>query len=310
MSDNAVLKLTPVLKDYIWGGYKLKDLFGRDNGGKKISESWEVSVHPDGLSASGGVTLAEYLKNNPYAVNKKGDAFPVLIKYIDAKLNLSVQVHPDDEFARRVERDNGKTEMWYVLRAEAGAGIYCGFKRDTSKSEFIKNVSTGEVEKLLNFIPVKAGDCYLIEAGTVHAIGAGCVICEIQQSSNVTYRVYDYNRKDADGNTRPLHLDKAMKVINFKAFKDNTESGKPGRVGGGSLRLLTRCKYFRCRELVLNGEFSETAEKSFVTLNVLEGAGEVNGLEFKSGDSFFVPCGETFKITGKAKVILTDEGKV
>ena len=182
-------KLAPVLKDYLWGGYKLKGMFGRDNGGKKISESWEVSVHPDGESGCEGGTLSGYLAANPKAVDPEGSPLPVLIKYIDAAQNLSVQVHPDDDYARRVEGDNGKTEMWYILSADEGAGIYCGFRRDTSKEEFLAKVSDGTVEELLNFIPVHAGDCHLIPAGTVHAIGAGCVICEVQQSSNVTYRV-------------------------------------------------------------------------------------------------------------------------
>lgn len=302
----SVLKLSPVLKDYIWGGYKLKELFGRNNGGKKISESWEVSIHPDGLSGADGGTLADYIAENPRSVNKAGGALPVLIKYIDAKQNLSVQVHPDDEYARRVEGDNGKTEMWYILDAEENAGIYCGFKRDTSKNEFLEKVEKCEVEKLLNFIPVKAGDCFLIEAGTVHAIGAGCLICEVQQSSNVTYRVYDYNRRDVAGNLRQLHLDKAVEVINYEAFRDNTKSGAFELCAGGEIRLLTRCKYFRCRELILDGQYREKAENSFIALNVLEGSGEVNGKKFVAGDSFFVPCGDKFTLDGKGKIILTD----
>ena len=307
-SAEKILKLSPALKDYIWGGYRLKELFGRDNGGKKISESWEVSVHPDGLSVSDGGTLAEYISQNPQAVDKAGKPFPVLIKYIDAKQNLSVQVHPNDEYARRVEGDNGKTEMWYIIDADEGAGIYCGFKRDTDRNEFLEKVKDGTVEELLNFIPVKRGDCFLIEAGTVHAIGAGCVICEVQQSSNVTYRVYDYLRRDANGNLRALHIDKAVNVINFNAFKDNTKSGEFVRCEGGNIRRLTECKYFRCRELLLDGEFAERAERSFITLNVLEGSGEIDGLKFESGNSFFIPCGERFTLKGNAKIILTDEG--
>ncbi len=302
----SAIKLTPVLKDYIWGGYKLKDLFGRDNGGNKISESWEVSVHPDGLSASGGGTLADLLVQYPEAVDAAGSAFPVLIKYIDAKQNLSVQVHPDDEYARRVENDNGKTEMWYIVCADKGAGIYCGFKRDTSRTEFLQKVAAGSVEDMLNFIPVKAGDCFLIEAGTVHAIGAGCVICEVQQSSNVTYRVYDYNRKDAFGNPRELHLEKAAEVINYRKFRNVTGSGGFKDCKGGRIRLLTQCKYFRCRELLLDGECLLNAENSFITLNVLEGGGEADGQAFGRGDSFFVRCGESVRLGGNAKIIITD----
>ncbi len=199
--------------------------------------------------------------------------------------------------------------MWYILCADEGAGIYCGFKRDTSRGEFLEKVENGTVEELLNFIPVKRGDCFLIEAGTVHAIGAGCVICEVQESSNVTYRVYDYLRKDADGNFRALHVDKAAEIINYRAYSDRTGSGKSVYCGGGAVRLLTECEYFRCRELLLSGEYSERAERSFVALNVLEGKGEVNGIKFRSGDSFFVPCGESFVLKGRAKIMMTDEGR-
>ncbi len=240
-------------------------------------------------------------------MDKDGSSFPVLIKYIDAAHNLSVQVHPDDEYARRVENDNGKTEMWYVFGAEKGAGIYCGFKRDTNKEEFLSKVKDGTVEELLNFIPVKEGDCFLIEAGTVHAIGAGCVICEVQQSSNVTYRVYDYNRKGADGKPRPLHVEKAVDVINFKAFKDQTNAGSFYPVQGGKMRRLTRFKYFECRKLDLDGTYTEEENNSFTAINVLKGEGKADGKPFKAGDSFFVPCGEKFTLEGKAEIILTTE---
>lgn len=306
----SMLKLTPVLKDYLWGGSRLKELFGRDNGGGIIAESWEVSVHPDGLSRVGSGTLADYIRANPFAVDGQGSPLPVLIKYIDAKQNLSVQVHPDDAYARRVEGDNGKTEMWYVLRAAEGAGIYCGFRKDCSREELLARAKEGTVESLLNFIPVKEGDCYLIKAGTVHAIGAGCVICEIQQSSNVTYRVYDYNRRDASGNLRPLHLEKAAEVIDFRAFRDVTGGGSYVACQGGKVRLLTECAYFRCREMVLKGKYDGFADRSFVALNVLEGSGEAKGTPFRAGDSFFVPCGEHFEIHGNAKIILTDEGRI
>lgn len=163
------------------------------------------------------------------------------------------------------------------------------------------------MEECLNFIPVKAGDCFLIKAGTVHAIGAGCVICEIQQSSNVTYRVYDYNRRGADGKLRPLHVEKAMDVINFKKFKDETGSGAPEPVGGGTVRHLTECEYFRCRELCLDGTYAAKNAHSFTAASVLSGEGTADGEPFKAGDSFFIPCGEAFAFAGKAKIILADE---
>ena len=303
-----MFKLIPALKDYVWGGNRLKTLYGRE-GSDKVAESWEVSVHPDGPSGiAGGGTLAEYLAARPEAAGAAG-GLPVLIKYIDAAQNLSVQVHPDDAFARREEGDNGKTEMWYVIGAEEGAGIYCGFRKDTDKDAFLAKVQDGSVQELLNFIPVKAGDCFLIEAGTVHAIGAGCLICEVQQSSNVTYRVYDYGRL-VNGKPRQLHLDKAMRVINFSAFRDRTGSGKKEPAGEGcALRHLTQCRYFRCRELTLGGTFAEQNDGSFTAIDFLSGEGEINGERFRAGDSFFIPCGEKFEIKGKGLAVLTDSPK-
>ena len=224
-----MIKLNPVLKDYLWGGMKFGKMYGRDNGGKKMSESWEVSVHPDGLSTCEGGTLADYLAKDPQAVDKAGSPFPVLIKYIDAAQNLSVQVHPDDEYARRVENDNGKTEMWYIL--------------------------------------------------------------------------------GADGKLRPLHVEKAVGVINFKAFEDHTNTGTFAAVAGGRMRRLTGCKYFGCRLLDLDGTYSEENKISFTALNVLKGEGKADGKPFKAGDSFFVPCGEKFTLEGKAEIVLTTEGK-
>ncbi len=299
-----MLKLQPVIKDYIWGGTKLKGLFGRDNGDKKISESWEVSVHADGESRYEDGTLGEYIAAHPESAGGDG-TLPILIKYIDAAQNLSVQVHPDDAYARANEGDNGKTEMWYIISADAGAGIYCGFKRDTDKDEFLSKVKDGSVEELLNFIPVKKGDCFLIEAGTVHAIGAGCVICEIQQNSNVTYRVYDYNRVGVDGKPRQLHVDKAVDVINFKKFEDRTCSGEKITFDGGSIKLLTRCEYFACRMLELDGSYAETPDCTFLAINILSGEGEINGEGFTAGDSFYIPCGEKVTICGKAEMVLS-----
>ena len=301
-----MIKLSPVLKDYLWGGEKLKTLFGRKKDGI-IAESWEISVHKDGESTLTGTdtTFAEYLKENPMAVDFSGGQFPVLIKYIDAAKNLSVQVHPSDAYAQKYEHDNGKTEMWYIISADSSAGIYCGFKCDTNKEEFLAKVKDGTVEDLLNFIPVKAGDCYLIKAGTVHAIGAGCVICEIQQNSNITYRVYDYNRRGADGQLRPLHVNKAVEVINFNKFKDETDSGVYKAVGNSKIRELTRCEYFSCRELKLNGEYKERNETSFIAIDIVSGNGEIDGERFVAGDSFFVPCEEEFILNGNATAILT-----
>lgn len=294
-----MVKLQPVLKDYLWGGTKLKGLFGRDNGDKIIAESWEASVHKDGESLlPDGTPLSAYLQ-------EIGEELPILIKYIDAKQNLSVQVHPSDAYAQKYEGDNGKTETWYILSADEGAGIYCGLKTACDKEEFKRKVLDGTVEELLNFIPVKAGDCFLIKAGTLHAIGAGCVICEVQQNSNVTYRVYDYNRVDKDGNKRALHVDKALDVIRFEPYKDETGTGAWQEVEGGKIRLLTECEYFRCKEILTQGKYQAVNDKSFTIVNVLSGAGVINGETFVAGDTFFLKKGEPLCIEGSARLLIS-----
>ncbi len=303
-----MFKLKPILKDQIWGGKRLQELYGRDNQGRNISESWEVSVHSDGESLIEGGTLAEYVSKHPESIGGDGN-LSLLIKYINSAQNLSIQVHPDDEYARLNEGDNGKTEFWYIISADEGAGIYLGFKKDTDRHELLNSINEGTVEELLNYIPVKAGDCFLIEAGTVHAICEGCVICEIQQSSNVTYRLYDYGRKGADGKPRTLHIEKALDVINYNKFTDRTNSGKKLNISGGIMQILTECKYFVCKRLELDGEYFETNEGSFTAVNIISGEGKINGEKFVSGDSFFLPCGEKIKICGRAVAILTSKNE-
>lgn len=303
-----MIKLLPVTKDYLWGGEKLKTLFGVKADGI-VAESWTASVHKDGTSLvdKSDENFAEYLNSNKNSVDAKGGDFPVLIKYIDAKSNLSVQVHPSDEYAAAHENSLGKTEAWYIISADEGAGIYCGFKRDSSKEEFLEKVKDGTALELLNFIPVKAGDCYLINSGTVHAIGAGCVICEVQQNSNITYRVYDYNRRGADGKLRELHIDKAVEVINFNKFKDQTDSGEWQNFSGGKIQLLTKCKYFSLKNLLLSGKFEYVNENSFTVINVIAGDGEIDGEKFKAGDCFYIPLGEKFSLIGEANLLITAE---
>lgn len=303
-----MIKLLPVTKDYLWGGEKLKTLFGVKADGI-VAESWTASVHKDGTSLvdKSDENFAEYLNSNKNTVDAKGGDFPVLIKYIDAKSNLSVQVHPSDEYAAAHENSLGKTEAWYIISADEGAGIYCGFKRDSSKEEFLEKVKDGTALELLNFIPVKAGDCYLINSGTVHAIGAGCVICEVQQNSNITYRVYDYNRRGADGKLRELHIDKAVEVINFNKFKDQTDSGEWQNFSGGKIKLLTKCKYFSLKNLLLSGKFEYVNENSFTVINVIAGDGEIDGEKFKAGDCFYIPLGEKFSLIGEANLLITAE---
>lgn len=296
-----VYKLVPEYKDYLWGGEKLKTDYGKQTDKTPCAESWELSLNPHGLTkVEDGKTLAEVLTSEKTGKNcEKFEFFPVLIKFIDAKQNLSVQVHPSDDYALKYENSYGKTESWYIVEAEEGAGIYCGFKRDTNKEEFLQSLASGEVENLLNFIPVKKGDCYFIPSGTVHAIGAGCLILEIQQNSDLTYRVYDYNRRGADGKLRELHVDKAVKVINFNKYEPKLFAS------GENPRVITECGYFRSRELVLNGGFTEKNANSFTCVTVTDGSGEINGEKFIKGDSFFVCADTEYTLKGTGKVILT-----
>ena len=209
------LKLKAVYKDYIWGGEKLRTKYGKNTDISPLAESWELSCHKDGLSTiDGGVfdgkTLEAYIKENPGCLGTlcEGNELPILIKLIDAADNLSVQVHPDNEQAKEWENQNGKTEMWYVVWADKGAKMTCGVKMDITKTELENAIVENRVEELLNTVPSKKGDVFFVETGTIHAIGKGNVIAEIQQNSNVTYRLYDYDRRDKNGNPRELHIEK------------------------------------------------------------------------------------------------------
>ena len=203
----AILKLKPSGKDYIWGGHKLVDNYGKEMTGDRLAETWELSCNPDGPSfvANGedaGKTLRQYIEEHGKKVLgtncERFEDFPILTKFIDAQDNLSIQVHPDNEYALKNEGQYGKTEMWYVVDAEEGACLYHGFNREISKDEFAKRIEEDTLLEVLNKVPVHKGDVFFIEAGTIHAIGKGLIIAEIQQNSNVTYRVYDYGRVGKD----------------------------------------------------------------------------------------------------------------
>ncbi|MBO5945467.1 MAG: class I mannose-6-phosphate isomerase [Clostridia bacterium] len=292
-------KLRPAFKDYIWGGERLKEEYGKKCDLSPLAESWELSVHPDGeAKTSDGMPLSLALTKADIGKNTAKHAqFPVLTKFIDAKADLSVQVHPSDEYARKYEKSLGKTEMWYVVDAEAGAGIYLGMKEDVSRDEFEKAISEKRLTELLNFFPVKSGDCFFIPAGTIHAIGKGCLIYEIQQSSNITYRVYDYGRVGKDGKERELHVEKAKAVATLTKFE-------PVKFDDG---ILGQCDYFTARKYCIEGGTVLNAnELSFHAVTVISGCGSVAGITFEKGDTFFIPAGYgKYEIKGKAEVIVT-----
>lgn len=305
------VKLTPAIKDYIWGGRRLITDFNKKTDLDKAAESWELSTHPDGASiiADGefkGLTLTEYIdKNGRECIGKNAlafDFFPILIKLIDAKDNLSVQVHPNDEYALRTEHEYGKTEMWYVVDCDEDAYLYYGLTKEVSKAEFEERIKNNTLLEILNKVPVKKGDVFFIPSGTIHAICSGILICEVQQNSNTTYRVYDYDRRDKNGNPRELHIKKAIEVSNlFPAPELKTSDGN----------ILASCKYFTVEKLVAEGELKKKiTDDCFRSVVVLSGSGtlELNGtaLEFKKGDSIFIPAQNgVINITGSAECILS-----
>ena len=308
--------LEPAGKDYLWGGSRLKTEYGKNLPLDPLAETWECSAHPDGTSriASGplkGRSLSDVLEEHPEWMGTKvpgGAGFPVLVKLIDAKQDLSVQVHPDEEFARLHEGDNGKTEMWYVLEAEPGASLACGFSHEVTEQKVRRAVEKGTLSRYLNRTPVHKGDVFYIPPGTVHAIGAGLVIAEIQRSSNVTYRVYDYDRVDRNGKKRDLHIDKALQVMNRGTGMDLRQ--KPRKVSyypGCSREILCRCRYFETERITVNLGFAfSVTDASFQVLLCTEGEGGISTdeltrpLRFHKGECFFLPAG-----TGRCHVIGT-----
>lgn len=294
------LKLYPELKDNLWGGRKLIEKYGKITKNSICAESWELSFHPDGPTRlEDGALLCETVKKDELGKNTDiFDNFPLMIKLIDAKDNLSVQVHPSDEYALSNENSYGKTEMWYIVEADEGAGIYLGFKRDVTEDEVDFAIKNNSLSSLMNFFEVKAGDCFFIPSGTIHAIGTGCLIYEIQQNSNLTYRVYDYGRRDKNGNTRELHVEKAMNVLNFSEYKGVKLDSD----------LLGISKYFTARKAVLNNEkrLFEKDAASFRCVSVTDGSGYINDTPINLGDSYFIPANESFTLSGDMTAIIAE----
>lgn len=315
--------LKPAYKDYLWGGEKLKTEYHKETDLSPLAESWECSTHPDGTSLAlidqNEIPLTEVLKRHPEILGthpRTRDTLPILIKLIDAKKDLSVQVHPDDDYARIQEHGSlGKSEFWYVLEAEPGASLVYGFSQDVTEEQIRQGIADGTIRKYLQKVPVTRNDVFFVQAGTVHAIGKGIVIAEIQESSNLTYRLYDYNRRDRNGNLRELHIDKALDVLNLHS---SAEPVQPMRLlnyqPGFASEFLTRCRYFQVERILLSAEASEvsyyTDSSSFEVLMCVQGQGELKGTEFRipfgKGDTVFVPAdSEKMRFTGKAELLRT-----
>ena len=303
-----ILKLYPECKDNIWGGVKLKEKYGKQTDKEIVAESWELSFHKDGPTRlEDGKTLQESVTKEDLGKNCDGfPFFPMLVKLIDAKQDLSVQVHPSDSYALKHENSFGKTEMWYIVEAEEGAGIYLGFKRDVTQEEYENAIKNNTLTELLNFFEVKAGDCYFIPSGTIHAIATGCLICEIQQNSNLTYRVYDYGRKDKNGKERELHVEKALKVTNLQKY-EYTPLGLTTDQG----ELLGLSRYFTTTSICVDGEKEIFADKnSFKCVTCVDGQGLVGNVAVSCGDSLFVPAGYgAVKLSGNMRFIMAEVRK-
>lgn len=316
-----IIRLSPVYKDYLWGGNRLSELYGFGKPEEVIAESWQLSAHPAGVckvqgGSFGGMTFADYLsKTGKEALGWKCqpyERFPLLVKLIDATEKLSIQVHPEDAYAMPYENDYGKNEMWYILDAREDAYVYLGFERDTTREEVEQRIAEGTLPEILHKVPVKTGDSVFVPAGQIHAIGAGVLILEIQQSSNATYRLYDYNRKDKEGQLRPLHLEKAFANISFKASK---EQGNPlglWQEGKGfKKQLLEECKYFSVWAYQVKEQVELVMDDStFWSIVVISGEGTLESGEEKqqlrAGDSLFLPAGRrAVKITGQCHFVLT-----
>lgn len=310
----AILKLKPAYKDYIWGGTRLISDYNKTGGGTRMAESWELSCHADGLSRimegeESGKTLQEYIGLRGRQVLGSNcmhfEEFPILIKFIDAKDDLSIQVHPNDTYALKNENQYGKTEMWYVMDCEEGAFLYYGFASQISKEEFERRINENSLTEVLNKVYVKKGDVLFIEAGTIHAIGKNILIAEIQQNSNITYRVYDYGRRGADGKMRDLHIEKALAVTNRNPIvKEKTFSPH-----------IASCDYFTVDKIYLDGKNIKkingcVGKESFVSLLILEGEGIIwsgnEVIKIKKGDSIFLPAdsGE-YELAGNLEGLMT-----
>ncbi len=319
MSAFYPLKLNAPLKDYIWGGNKLKEEYGKVTDLDKVAESWELSCHKDGESvitngALCGKTLNEFIAENGKAVLGKNcesfDFFPILIKLIDAKDNLSVQVHPNNDYALKVEGEYGKTEMWYIVDCEPGAKLLYGFEKEISKDEFAARIEDNTLLEVTKAVEVKKGDVFFIEAGTLHAIGSGILICEIQQNSNTTYRIYDYGRVGNDGKPRQLHVEKAKDVTMLApATRDWKPMGEPVQKEGAVSTLLATCEYFTVNEIKLSGCMAEKADdSSFICYTCLAGEATIktccSEVRIQKGESVFIPAGMgAFTLSGEATII-------
>ncbi|UWY28566.1 class I mannose-6-phosphate isomerase [Flavobacterium sp. TR2] len=317
MSQNLYpLQFEPILKERIWGGEKLKTILNKPIVSKITGESWELSTVQGDVSvvANGvlkGKSLMDLIDETPDAIlgtkvyERFGKQFPLLFKYLDAREDLSIQVHPNDKLAKERHNSFGKTEMWYVMQADADARIIVGFKEDSSKEEYLKHLHDNTLVSILDDVKAKSGDVFFLETGTVHAIGAGLVVAEIQQTSDITYRLYDFDRVDAQGNKRELHVDLALDAINYN--KVDTQKKYDSKTNTSN--VVVDCPYFTTNFIPLEDkvEVSKSGE-TFTVYMCIEGSFEIeyDGFKqaYKKGDTVLVPAAiNAFVLSGKASIL-------
>ncbi len=311
------VKLLPFVSETIWGGRKLIDEYGVKTEKNNAAEGWMLSCHEAGASiaANGefsGISFAEVIKNNPELCGKnaeKFDDFPILIKFIDAMDNLSVQVHPTKEYCEKTGRGQSKTECWYIIDCDEDAYLLLGFNDKITPAQFKEAIENNTLTDYVSKVPVKKGDFFFIESGTLHAICKGILLAEVQESSNTTYRIYDYNRVGADGKPRELHVEDGAAVTKLEKYSQPDFSNPA--LDSDESRLLADCPLFKVWKLDTNGEFCGNAtEESFVSLLIMDGEGSLEccgeTLALKKGDSIFIPAnaGE-YKLCGKLEIIET-----
>ncbi len=314
------MKFVPVYKEYIWGGNNLKQKFNRILPSEYTAESWEIACHSNGMSRVvngplAGLTLDKLFKYSKDEMmgekSKDYDEFPLLIKIIDAEKRLSLQVHPNDEYAKNYENgQNGKDEVWYVIDAKENAKLVLGLKENVTKEMFLQAVKDETISEIINEIPVEAGDVINIPAGLLHAIEEGVIIAEVQQNSDLVYRVNDWNRVDENGESRELHIDKAIDVIDFdhKISKQKI-SGKVLELGKNMMTTLTENKHFVINKLDLLGSFNEsTIDSGMLIYTCIKGGFVISWndklLEVSVGESLLIPmCVNDYKLFGEAGIL-------
>jgi mannose-6-phosphate isomerase len=310
------LKFNPILKDRIWGGTKLKSVLNKPIQSEITGESWEISTVPNDISVISdgifeGKNLNELIAEFPIEVlgssvfDRFGKQFPLLFKYLDAKQDLSIQLHPDDALAKKRHNSFGKTEMWYIMQADADARIIVGFKENSNPEEYLNCLKNKTLLSILDEVKVNEGDVFFLETGTVHAIGAGMIVAEIQQTSDITYRIYDFDRKDADGNERELHVDLALEAINYNKIEAQKVYDKEINISN----QVVDCKYFTTNFIPLNGamEISKSQE-TFTVYMCVSGGFEIiterETFSYKKGDTILIPATlNRFSIKGDALIL-------